>query len=241
MNVLLVDDEPIVLEQLAFFIKPLCPMWNLYTSVDSSQALQLCSQNKFQLAFIDIEMPGKSGLELAQELKMMFPEIQIVIVTAHQEFKYAKRAIHIGVAEYVTKPIIESELNDIIRKLAKEMDYIKYSKLVTDALELIHCKYHEKISLSSVANEIHVNPSYLSRKFSQEVGVSFSDYLNDYRIQRAKTLLLNNDLMISQVSERVGFNSLHYFSSIFKQKVGLAPKSYRKERYKHCVGTDLEG
>ncbi|WP_442596533.1 response regulator transcription factor [Neobacillus sp. D3-1R] len=230
MNVLLVDDEPIVLEQLEYFIKPLCPMWNLYTTMDGSQALHLSKQHHFHLAFLDIEMPGKSGLELAKELKEKFEGISIVIITAHQEFDYAKRAIQIGVNDFLTKPIIESELKEVIQKYAREIDYLDCSKIVSDAIRVIHQKYHEKLNLSSVATDIHVNSSYLSRKFSEEVGKSFSDYLIDYRIEIAKNLLTNDHLTISQIAEKVGFNSLHYFSSIFKLKTGFTAKNYREMR-----------
>lgn len=229
MNVLLVDDEPIVLEQLKFLIKPVCPLWNLYTAIDSSQALHICKQENFQLAFLDIEMPGKSGIQLAMELKDLFKDIEIVIVTAHQDFEYARRSLQIGVSDYLTKPIIENELMTVIRKYAKDIHYMNCSKIVSDALQVIHKNYHEKLNLSLVASDIHVNPSYLSRKFSEEVGMSFTDYLTNYRVEVAKTLLTSQEnWSISQISERVGFTSLHYFSSIFKKKVGITAKKYRE-------------
>lgn len=230
MNVLLVDDEPIALDQLEFFIKPLCPLWKLHPTVDSSQALHLCKQVNFHLAFLDIEMPGKSGLDLAIELKSMFKDIQIVIITAHQEFEYAKRAIQIGVDDFLTKPIIESELKEIIKKYAKDIHYLDFSNIVSEALSVIHNKYQEKLNLTYVAKEIHINPSYLSRKFSEEVKMSFSDYLIDYRVEVAKTLLLNGNTTISEVAEMVGFNSLHYFSSIFRRKVGMTAKKFKEMR-----------
>jgi two-component system response regulator YesN len=229
VNVLLVDDEPIELEQLEYLIKPVCPLWNLYTAMDSSQALHLCKQEKFQLAFLDIEMPGKSGIDLATDLKAMFKDIEIVIVTAHQDFEYARRSIQIGVSDYLTKPIIEHELMAVIKKYAQDIHYMSCSKIVSDALQVIYKNYYDKLNLSLVAREIHVNSSYLSRKFSEDIGMSFSDYLTNYRVEVAKTLLTSEEnLSTSQVSEQVGFTSLHYFSSIFKKKVGITAKKYRE-------------
>lgn len=229
MNVLLVDDEPFMLEQLEMLIKPLCPFWNLYTAADSSQALYLSKEINFQLAFLDIEMPGKSGLELAQELKKIKDKLEIIILTAHQDFDYAKTAISIGVSEYMTKPIVESELKEVIRKYAKDIHYVEYSKIVNDTLSIVHERFHEKLNLTVVANDIHVNASYLSRKFSEEVGLPFSDYLMNYRVEVAKTKLLTDiDSSISEVAENVGFNSLHYFSTIFKKKTGMTAKKYRE-------------
>lgn len=61
MNVLLVDDEPLELEQLEYLIHPLFPFWNLYKAADSSQAAAVSQKVKIHLAFLDINLPGKSG------------------------------------------------------------------------------------------------------------------------------------------------------------------------------------
>ena len=63
-------------------------------------------------------MPGKSGIELAKELKKLY-ELDIIMVTAFQSFEYAQAALRIGVTDYVTKPIIESELLEILQKYRK--------------------------------------------------------------------------------------------------------------------------
>ncbi|TLS38648.1 response regulator transcription factor [Pseudalkalibacillus caeni] len=229
MNVLLVDDEPFVSEQLEMMIKPICPFWNLYKAYDSSQALKLSQDIQFQLAFLDIEMPGKSGLELAKELKEQFQGLNIVILTAYQDFDYAQQSIKIGVSDYLTKPIIESELKEVIKRYANEVDYTSYSKLIKDTLQIVHERYGEKLNLSIIAGDVHANSSYLSRKFSDEVDMPFSDYLTNYRIEMAKSLLENSSLSVSEIAVRTGFSSLHYFSTMFKKKVGITPKKYREE------------
>ncbi|MCD5324176.1 MULTISPECIES: response regulator transcription factor [Pontibacillus] len=229
MNVLLVDDEPMMLEQLKMMIEPQCPLWNLYPAADGSQAMHLSEEKNFQLAFLDIEMPGRSGLELAEDLKKKFPNIEIVMITAHQDFEYAKQSIKVGVAEYLTKPLIESELREVVKRFANDVDFMEYSQLVISALHIVHEEYDEALNLPNVANKIHVNPSYLSRRFSDEVGQSFSEYVTNYRVDMAKTLLkANKDKSISDIAEQVGFNRLHYFSTTFKKKLGVSPKEYRE-------------
>ncbi len=237
MNVLLVDDEPMMIEQLKMMIEPMCPLWNLYTAADGSQAMHLSEEMNIQLAFLDIEMPGKSGLELAQELKKKFPNIEIVIITAHQDFNYAKQSIKVGVAEYLTKPLIESELREIIKRFANDVDFMEYSQIILSALHIVHEEYDEALNLSNVARKIHVNPSYLSRKFSDEVGQSFSEYVTNYRVEMAKNLLKKNKgVSISDIAEQVGFNRLHYFSTIFKKKLGMSPKEFRERSDKRLNG-----
>ncbi|MBO8157416.1 MAG: response regulator [Bacillaceae bacterium] len=232
MNLLIVDDEPFVLEQLKYMIQERYPHWNIYAVMDGSQALDALKHHEIHLAFLDIELPGKSGLELAQMMKDQTPYTTVIILSAHQDFEYARQSIQIGVADYLTKPIIEEELLDILEKYANEMDH---SDLVMRAIQFIQSHYHEKINLTQLANELFVNPSYLSRKFHEEVGVPFSEYLLNYRIDMAKEKLSKNKgESISVIAEKCGFGSLHYFSYAFKKKTGCTPKKYKQEGQKHA-------
>lgn len=229
MNILLVDDEPFMLEQLEYLIKPLIPLSHIYTAMDTSQALQLSNKVNFQLIFLDIELPGKSGLEIAAELKKQNKDLNIIILTAHQDFEYAKMAIKIGVSDYLTKPIIEHEFKELLAQYIKANHQKEYSKMIRDTILYVHEHYGDRLNLSQAAKTIHVNPSYLSRKFSEEVGLSFSEYLTNYRIEMAKTLLLTHmDYSISEIATITGFNSLHYFSNIFRKNVNMTPKQYRE-------------
>jgi two-component system response regulator YesN len=236
MNVLLVDDEPLELEQLEYLIKQVFPAWNIYKAQDSSQAMAIYHNVKLQLAFLDIHLPGKSGLELAADMKANGGELDIVIVTAFQEFHYAKQSIKLGVIEYITKPIIQSELVVLLNRYQAKGSSTGYSRIIHDAINLMKEKYHEKINLADIASDIHVNPSYLSRRFHEEVGIAFSEYLMNYRIEMAKKLIINNqDWSISQVAERTGFNSQHYFSTIFRKMVGATPKEFREREKQRAV------
>ncbi len=235
-NVLLVDDEPLELDQLEYLIKQVFPTWNIHKAADSSQAMAIYQNVKIQLAFLDIHLPGKSGLELAADLKTSGDELDVVIITAFQEFHYAKQSIKLGVIEYITKPIIESEMVALLNRYQSQGPSTEYSRIIHDAINLMTEKYHEKINLADIALEIHVNPSYLSRRFHEEVGVAFSEYLVTYRIEMAKKLIINNqDWSISQVAERTGFNIQHYFSTIFRKMVGATPKEFREREKQRVV------
>jgi two-component system response regulator YesN len=230
MNVLLVDDEPLELEQLEYLIHPLFPFWNLYKASDSCQAAAVSQKVKIHLAFLDINLPGKSGLELGEELRQHNQDIELIIVTAYQNFHYAKQSIRLGVVDYMTKPVIQSELVDILSKYRNKMPQSKYSHVIHDALTIIHEKYADKLALADLAAEVHINPTYLSRRFHDEVGVSFSEYLMQYRIQISKKYLIAHpDWSISTVSEKSGFNSQHYFCTIFRKNTNQTPKEFREK------------
>ncbi|MNI17894.1 HTH-type transcriptional regulator YesS [compost metagenome] len=97
-----------------------------------------------------------------------------------------------------------------------------------DIIKYIDYHYQNEISLQDVASHFFVSREYISRKFKQEFGINFSDYLGQYRIDKAKTLMLNQNLKIVQISEMVGFHDVKYFSKVFKKQEGVSPKVYRQ-------------
>lgn len=182
MYILLVDDEVLELEQLEYLMKPHFPYWTFYKATDATTALALANTHRFSIAFLDIQMPGKDGLTLGMDLKALY-ELDIIMVTAFQSFEYAQKSIRIGVSDYITKPIIESELIETLQKYHK---WNAKSDSIQQAIHIIHQDYAEKLPLSTVAAQIHLSPTYLSKKFLEEMGIGFADYLNSYRLEMAK-------------------------------------------------------
>lgn len=232
MKVLIVDDEHLEIEQLSFLIKPVYPLWTIFEAEDAVQAMTCLEKHMFPLAFVDIHLPGESGLDLAEWIKEKSPETEIVIVTAYQDFGYAKRAIQLDVLDYLVKPIIADELYDVIKKFLQKHPQVKAkSPVVREALEMIHRYYNEKLNLNVVSAGIHVTPTYLSRRFREELGVTFTDYVIKYRIEKAKALLLKHpEWSIGRVAEAVGFTSQHHFSNSFRKYENVTPTEFRERR-----------
>lgn len=95
------------------------------------------------------------------------------------------------------------------------------------AVDLIRRFYAEDISLISVAGQINVNPSYLSRVFKQEKGENFVSFLTRVRIEQAKSYLESRKYKVSEVADKVGYHNYPYFSKLFKKYVGISPEEYR--------------
>lgn len=102
------------------------------------------------------------------------------------------------------------------------------SKAIKDALQYIEEHYNEKITLEVLAKELYLNESYLSKLFKKEIGLNFSDFLNNIRIEKSKKLLLENNYKIYEIADKVGFSNSKYFISVFKNKTGKTPKEYSK-------------
>ena len=91
----------------------------------------------------------------------------------------------------------------------------------------IEKNYYEDLKLDDIAKTYYINPQYLSRLFKSTMGINFSEYLINTRIERAKILLKETNLKINVIAYKTGFNSVNYFVNCFKKKTGVSPSHYR--------------
>ena len=117
-------------------------------------------------------------------------------------------------------------VDNITRTIASD-SYRGDSQIIHLAILYINANYQNKISLKTVANHLHTNPSYLSTLFKRETGANFTDYLNRIRINRSCELLANTNLNLTDISFQVGYDDQSYYSKVFKKLIGVTPKIYR--------------
>lgn len=426
---MLVDDEPLILQGLQYIID-----WEEHgieltgTACNGIKALELMKETPANIVITDIKMPKMDGLELIKELKSAYPATKVIILSGYNEFEYAKKALKLGVENYLLKPIVDEELSSTIittiEKLRSEetfqstgphygLDIIKdnilnrlvtgtigktelyqkaefiqldlncpcyyacvigyeqemnetnfdsidqsmaplilkntlqtyiyhifshafsnqenaivfknvlsdtillfaskeesidtynhlhqllssclhqvkqqhsisakvyigsresriellsisysnayllfkhskspetiidwmtepntalylssfqntqklYSPMITKVLELIAEKYQEEMSLKTISYELSMNAAYLGQLFKKETGQLFSVYLNTFRIEKAKKLLLHTDLKANEISEKVGFSNQNYFYNTFKKFTNYYPTEFKK-------------
>ena len=106
----------------------------------------------------------------------------------------------------------------------------KHANVIHRCIQYIGEHYNEPITLVHVARMVYLSPSYLSRVFKQETGVTFNEHLNTVRINRAKELLLNRNLRLTDISLMVGFEDQSYFTKVFKRVTGMLPRQYREKK-----------
>ena len=109
-------------------------------------------------------------------------------------------------------------------------------ELVNSARQYIEEHSAEKFSLKTLSGALFVNGSYLLRTFKEATGTTLLWYHNHVRCERAKQLLTQNDLSVSDVGERTGFSSSSHFSRVFKKMVGMSPSEYRSDFYRRLEG-----
>ena len=330
---------------------------------DGWEAFRLLSETKPDIAILDIQMPGITGLEVIEKLKDSGLDTVFIIVSSFDNFEYARTAVHLGVEEYLLKPFLPDEFLAAIYKAAERLQYLRglipassvpaavmdkdpffshpnfdltadvnypvqaekalieslqvgseedvfsrleqfsqkvacdnvagkkwsscylilyvelyrfcslhniilsrdfshqppsrnseesehrlysylretcriiyktlaeqrsSSYLVKRALDYIKQHYTEDLSLDVIAESIFVSPSYLSSLFRQNIGKTYIEYLNSFRISKAKEIMKNEPhLKNYEVAEKVGY-SPKYFAQLFKQIEGITLSDYRQ-------------
>ncbi len=226
---------------------------------DGEMAIPAIMEKKPDILITDIKMPFVDGLMLSEVVKKNLPDTKIMILSGYDEFEYARRAVSLGVTEYLLKPISPKKLLESIRKVRdtvlEERSHKEYvtklienaggdgapvhkkeekkfhSRSLTAAVKFIDSNFSdEDISLNKVADHVGVSPNHLSSTFSKELGSTFIEYLTKCRIDRAKELLTTTDLRSSEVAYEVGYKDPHYFSAAFKKACGMTPKEYRNSK-----------
>lgn len=126
--------------------------------------------------------------------------------------------------------VLEDYMKDTLKKLAvyfSKKHTSKNDKIVLDIKRIISEEYMTEISVNKIAQSVFLSPNYISLIFKKETGVTITDYLTNIRIEKAKELLKDADLLIQQVSEMVGYEDASYFSKVFKKNTGIHPVRYR--------------
>ncbi|CAG7649557.1 helix-turn-helix domain-containing protein [Paenibacillus allorhizosphaerae] len=105
----------------------------------------------------------------------------------------------------------------------------QYIDIAGQMVKLIHERFDQDISLESCAQTLNFHPVYLSRVFKKEIGINFSEYLADYRMNMAKTWLENTTWKISEIAEKLSYTNTTAFIRTFRKIVGTTPGQYRED------------
>lgn len=121
------------------------------------------------------------------------------------------------------------EMKALLQRLSKGNFQMPDSRLVKEIREYLDQNYAKDMTLQHIAERFFISRENVSRKFKQISGENLSDYLTSLRITKAKMLLQNTNLRLSQISELVGYEDEKYFSRVFKKTAGQTPREYRKQ------------
>ncbi|MGD0207423.1 MAG: helix-turn-helix domain-containing protein [Verrucomicrobiota bacterium] len=105
--------------------------------------------------------------------------------------------------------------------------------IIKRAKEYIYEHHTEELSLARAAKAVNMSTFYFCKMFKKVTDINFTDYLSRVRIEKAKNLLLNPNLRVSEIAFEVGFQSLTHFNRVFKKLLGQSPTEYRAQLLAH--------
>lgn len=247
-RVVIIDDENIIVEGLKRVVD-----WSKFhcevvaTGHDAISGAAAIRTHKPHILFTDIKMPTESGLAMLAGVRSEFPDMLVTVLTGYRDFEYAKEAISLGVARFLLKPSKMDELEEALSYMTGVLNKLQppqppgessavdtaNSFLARQAYAYMKEHYEEKISLQDVADHCYVSQWHLSKLLHKHLGEAFYDLLNGIRVDRAKALLEDPALRISEIACLVGYADTAHFSRVFKKREGLSANEYRNL---HCGG-----
>lgn len=257
-QVLIVEDEEIIRKGLVYGI----PWGDMDCCVvgeaaNGGEGVRQIDRLNPDIVVVDINMPVKDGLEMLRETIGKY-HFSSIILSGYSSFDYAKTAMHLGVTEYLLKPINREELwaalerakqrqemryawanrrqeqGDLLRtRLLKKTVDEETDQVVSQMLEFIEQHFNEKIVMQDVVSRLNYSEAFLNKRFKKVTGITFTEYLNRFRIQKAVEILSRENLSSPEVGYLCGFSTPKYFKDVFHKYMGCTPKEYREAARTH--------
>ena len=210
---------------------------------DGEEAVELIERHLPDLLITDIKMPVVDGLEVVERVRRMNPELRILIVSGYSEFEYARKAIELGVDDYILKPIDTEKLREVLRRIRIRLEVsagtvdaefglnrigARETELARSVEVYLQENYRRSYSLERLASSFGCKPAYLLRLYRKITGKTPTQDLIRLRIEKAKRLLIGHPhIEIKQVAAAVGYGDPLYFSRLFKKETGVNPSAFK--------------
>ena len=249
-RVMLIDDElPVRKLMLSSIDWASLDMEVVGEAASGIEAINVIDDMRPDIAFVDISMPYMNGIEFTEVATKQYPELIIIIMTAFDKFEYARKCVSLPVFDYMLKPMVRTEVTETLIRAKERLDArlgdrsssLMFGSAATQddsadegasvseqIMRYIEANYTDScINLTSVAQHFSFSSSYLSRKFKQETGRNFLEYLTECRMKKAIELAENNVKMY-KASAAVGIPDPNYFGRCFKKYTGKGYSEYIK-------------
>ena len=238
ISVLLADDDELICCSIASKIGRIRPSGRIYDVsyvTSAAEAMAAFAARPFDVLITDLSMPGVSGVSLVEHVRAHAAHGPLVVISAHDDVQNVRRAFVHCISDYLIKPVAVSELADKLAPV-KSCSGCKSQDSTVDpgvnaqvayVLKRVHAQLDERLTLKDIALELGVNYAHLSRQFNKQVNESFPGYVLRLRMERARLLLADPMLRISEVAQKIGYDDANLFSRDYKRHFGESPLKHR--------------
>ena len=255
IRILVVDDEQEAAWNIGKILEDgLGEDFSIQVLTSGRKAAQYLKEQEVDILLTDSNMPGIDGFELLKMVQERNQEIQVIFLTGYQRFDYVYKATQNKGVRFLVKAESEEAIVHCVKDAVQEIQKRKYQEKMLEIarkqlnsfkyliqeedippngwLERV-CQYiqahiEDDISVSSVADAFHFHPTHLSRVFRNAAGITLSAYMLQKKLERGKYYLLQTDLSIQEIGNRLGYQSTQAFDRVFKKETGMNPLEYRR-------------
>lgn len=247
---LLIIEDDAGLRQLLRASMP--PQYRIAEAADGEEGIQMALDLVPDLIISDLVMPGKSGFEVVQTLKSDpgASHIPIILLTAKASIESRLEGLSRGADVYLTKPFRSDELilqienllssrrkmqayfsdnapTNAMKDSAREVLPAPENEFLQRLIEVVERNLeNDNMDAEGFAKAVFVSRSQLHRKVSALTGLPLSEFVRNYRLDRAKELLSQKSGSITEIAWRTGFSNPKYFSTCFKERFGTSPSRF---------------
>ncbi len=250
-SILIIEDND---DLNSFLSNRLEGTYEVLTAKDGNEGVNKAFDVIPDLIISDIIMPGMSGLKLAEILKndLRTSHIPIILLTAKTSIEDQIEGMKSHADMFIIKPFNLNYLEESIASILKNRIILREHfvnelpsesrsnasnkldrKFISEFTSIIESNLsNEDLSVDDIYKGLGISKIQLYRKTKALLGFSVNDYILSVRLQKAKYLLMNEDLTISEVAYKVGFSSQAYFSTVFKSKFSVTPSEFKESSKK---------
>lgn len=246
MKILIVEDERRASHGLRSLIEKYSQNQVVGEAQDGKEALEIIKSTHPDVIITDIRMPVMDGITLIKTVRALGFRMKFVILSAYEEFEFARQAIDLGVISYLVKPVVADDVKQLMSRLESEneplwqenseksldSEYPNAHPLIKKCLKIIEESYASGLSQKDIAESLELTPEYFSYLFAKNIGENFSKFLRKYRIEKAKELLRDGKIAKDEVCYSAGFTDAKYFAKCFKASAGESVSEYWKRYQK---------
>lgn len=252
LKVVIVDDEAIERRALRFIIEQSISCLKVVEeAADGEEALHAALRWNPDIMTIDIKMPRIDGLQAIQNIKAEGLNPAFIIVSAYDTFRYAQTAIRLGVKDYLLKPSRRKVIEEVLVRVCSQIKEERFNKHIENlrvnkneiidknnvyehdpiqqAIDYIKKHIRENISLTEAAKAVGMHPHTLTKRMKEQIGLSFIEYVQRYRVEYAKQLVIDTNWSIKAIALSAGFKDPNYMNRVFRKITGQSPTSFRTQ------------
>lgn len=247
-SILIIEDHP---DLNSFLAGLLNEQYEVFHAGNGSDGLQLAFRHIPDLILCDIMMDGINGIQVLSTLKkdIRTSHIPIILLSANSSEEQRIEGMHHNADAYISKPFNLKYLRETISSILSNRALLKEHyiaepeirihttnsnkqdrKFVNDFTAIVEENLgNDHFSVEDICQRLTISKVQLYRKVKQLLNCNVNDYILDVRIKKARYLLLNSSMAISEIAFTCGFSSPAYFSTVFKARSQQTPKAFREQ------------